>query len=459
MDDGVRCREILEGRECDQLKKYALRSAERRNALGSTFREREEPTKLEYRTEYHRDRDRILWSSAFRRLQHKTQIFPHYVEDHYRRRLTHSLEVAQIATTMCRALGLNEIAAEAIALGHDLGHTPFGHAGEQALNENLAAQLPSDNGDDDRENQENRLDRMCATPVLLYGFDHCAQGVEQLSRISMEYGKENPGLNLSFDVRDGILKHIFGKTPQEARDEKRLFSSLTNIVRLSKFAEFKNNCGSLEAQCVWLADKVGYLLGDLEDAFRAKIFTGEFITELGLVRYFRRKYRERRRGQDENSHISSHDDFRKLRREALVILILDCVEASRKRIESAKVASVEDVLDWKERLIDVGDEIRTEWDGYYKNTVEKELFRHDSVKTCGFKAKKIVKDIFLAYNGEPDLLPRKFRGETHTVYEDLLDEEKRDLMAVRNYIAGMTDSYATEQHKRLFMSSERASPL
>jgi dGTPase len=129
----IHTRYDLESHERD-LAPYALKSKERRGQLRESFREARTKAKLEYRTEYHRDRDRILWCKAFKRLQHKTQVFPHYVEDHYKRRLTHSLEVAQIATTVARALRLNEAATEAIALGHDLGHTPFGHAGEKALN-------------------------------------------------------------------------------------------------------------------------------------------------------------------------------------------------------------------------------------------------------------------------------------------------------------------------------------
>jgi dGTPase len=197
----------LERREDELLAPYALKSARRRAELGAAFREHPEASPLEYRTEYHRDRDRIVWSRAFKRLQHKTQVFPHDAEDHYRRRLTHTLEVAQIATTLARSLRVNETAAEAIALGHDIGHTPFGHGGELELNNSLSRLYKS------------KTNRFLKTGVPLYGFDHCSQSVEVVSRCEAEYNAYS-GLNLSFDVRDGILKHIYDR-PQKKR--KRSF--------------------------------------------------------------------------------------------------------------------------------------------------------------------------------------------------------------------------------------------
>ena len=168
-DPGVQCSTRIEELEVENLASYALRSAERRPELGEQFRERAPEAPLEYRSEYHRDRDRIVWSTAFRRLQNKTQVFPHYAEDHYRRRLTHSMEVAQIATTLARGLRVNETATEAIALGHDLGHCPFGHAGEHELNKCLYSKVSGP-------------EFVFATAVPLYGFDHCSQGIEVVSR-------------------------------------------------------------------------------------------------------------------------------------------------------------------------------------------------------------------------------------------------------------------------------------
>jgi len=189
----IQTTEDLESRELD-LASYALKSKERREELGEGFREAPTKAKLEFRTEYHRDRDRILWSKAFKRLQHKTQVFPHYVEDHYKRRLTHSLEVAQIATTVARALRLNEVATEAIAFGHDLGHTPFGHAGESALNKilNLKLIVKSTNIQELQNTISNELNNHSVEsddnlPVPIFGFDHCVHAIEVVSRIAKEY--------------------------------------------------------------------------------------------------------------------------------------------------------------------------------------------------------------------------------------------------------------------------------
>jgi len=271
--DGKDFTKALEDFEIEHLKPYALRSRERRETLKEKFREHPTYEPLEYRTEYHRDRDRILWSTAFKRLQHKTQIFPHYVEDHYRRRLTHSLEVSQVATTLARALGLNEIATEAIALAHDVGHTPFGHGGETALDKELG-----------KVARKAKADPL-KTQVPIYAFNHCVQGVEEVSRLSHEYttqskaSKSHPGLNLSFDVRDGILKHIFSST----RPGSPPLANLANIVKMDQYKQYGNNCGSLEAQCVWFADKLSYLLGDIEDALRSQVFTFQEIQKCPFI--------------------------------------------------------------------------------------------------------------------------------------------------------------------------------
>lgn len=456
MTEGEKHREALEQQELKHLAKHALRSAERRETLGDRFREHVERTPLEYRTEYHRDRDRILWSSAFRRLQHKTQIFPHYVEDHYRRRLTHSLEVSQIATTLSRALHLNEAATEAMALGHDIGHTPFGHGGEESLNSLLRDRLPRASQKQAARLAGNRPDYQ--TPVLLFGFDHCVQGIEQVCRITAEYLPGYSGLNLSFDIRDGILKHIYDNSPKEAEKAGRPFSSLRNIVRLKAYRQYKYNCGSLEAQCVWLADKVGYLLGDLEDALRAFIFRFRDIVDTKLVRTIWAKHNSLR-GLTKKLQLRTVHDFMEFKRAALTVLILDCIEATKKRIGDLGPKSVEDVLSHPKRVVDVSGEVREAWDEFYNEVVREKLFRHENVQACAFKARVIMKDLFDAYRATPDLIPQDFRRQTEKAYDGLLPVKHMDPMKVRNYLAGMTDSFAIEQHKRLYMSSERAGRL
>jgi dGTPase len=226
---GEKFAEFLEEQELKNLERYALKSRERRELLQNHFRQAKIRTPLEYRTEYHRDRDRIVWSKSFKRLQHKTQVFPHYTLDHYRRRLTHSLEVAQIATTVARSMRLNETATEAISLGHDLGHPPFGHAGERALSKSLVSAIDKIRHGKNRINYRN-------IPIPLLGFDHCAHAIETVSFIEREYASETKagGLNLTFDIRDGILKHMFDyRTPPLDRP-------LSKMSIVTNFASFKD---------------------------------------------------------------------------------------------------------------------------------------------------------------------------------------------------------------------------
>ena len=457
MLDGKEHARELEKKEEAELGKYALRSSERRRTV-ERFREKDAGP-LEFRTEYHRDRDRIVWSTAFKRLQHKTQIFPHYVEDHYRRRLTHTLEVAQIATTLARALRLNEVATEAIALGHDLGHTPFGHGGEKALNDLLLDKLRERLGKKASKRQLRPAD-VLNTPVPLFGFDHCMQGVEQVTRVSHEYETEvgvGVGLNLSYDVRDGILKHIFDRGEKEANEKHEYLSCLKNIVRIDKFSEYGSNNGSLEAQCVWLADKLAYLLGDIEDALRARIFTYRKIEEDPLCSEIWDAYRSRRTSAEAKPHIFDMTTYLRFRRNAITAIILDAQQNAAQKIEDAGLESVEQVFAVHERLVDVSPRIRCAWNHFHKEKMQEKLYKHFEVEHCAFKAKHIVTDLFEAFYDTPELIPSEFRDRTSKVYDRLLEVDQIRLMTVRNYIAGMTDPFATEHHKRLFMSSEKAS--
>jgi dGTPase len=444
MVSGGESRDQLEKREIEELKCYALRSAERRKALADRFRQydrKDDP--LEFRTEYHRDRDRIVWSTAFRRLQHKTQIFPHYVEDHYQRRLTHSLEVAQISTTLCRALELNEVAAEAISLGHDIGHTPFGHGGEEALDTALQCLAKEDGVG------------ISSTPVAVYGFDHCVQGVEQVSRICDDYKPQYYGLNLSFDVRDGILKHIYDQDPIGATKSARHFSNLSRIVKLDEYKQFAGGHGSLEAQCVWFADKVAYLLSDMEDGLRAQIFSFGKIEKDPFVKSLWENYKKWRPTESGTVKIATMDEFLSFKRKALSVLILDCAKETSERLDGFNPKSVDDVLK-NGRIVNVRPDLRSAWKGFYAEKQRDTLYCHEGVKACEFKAAKIVGDLFGAYRNELKLIPAEFREDTQKAYEHLLERKCVDVMIARNYVAGMTDSFAIEQHKRLFMSSERA---
>jgi len=354
--------------------KYALVSQRRKHDLGDTFR-RYKTSPLEYRTEFHRDRDRIIWSRAFKRLQHKTQIFPHYVEDHYRRRLTHTLEVAQIATTLARALKANEVATEAIALGHDLGHAPFGHAGEEALNERLKNSKPKKGGAGKLKGR--RTSSRC--PVPLYEFDHCAHGVEIVSRIEDEYRRRQAGtfgLNLTFDVVDGILKHIYDPDAMPGRGAK-VAAKLPGLVKHAAYKDYGDNKGSIEAQCVYLADKTAYLLGDIEDAIGRRIFLCNELEEDEFIKYLWDRYTTLRNTTGKVI-LKDSRDFLELRGAALTVLILDAVEHSQALIKKARPASVPEVLECSTRLVAVPDKTCQLWDRFYKKWCEGTLYRNTS---------------------------------------------------------------------------------
>ncbi len=445
--EGQKAAARLEQDEIDNLASYALKSRLRHEELGTRFREHR-TAPLEYRTEYHRDRDRILWSKAFKRLQHKTQVFPHYTEDHYRRRLTHSLEVAQIATTLARALKLNEVAAEAIALGHDLGHAPFGHAGEAALNEKLRV-------------LSGGHVRAAGSPVPVYGFDHCAHAIEVVCRIEHDYQgspyAKHYGLNLTFDVRDGILKHMFDRKPEQAELAGRPFSRIANLVAFSSYAEYGESRGSLEAQCVYFADKVAYLLGDIEDGLRRRIFAYDEIQRDEFIKAIWEAHC-RERGRDvEVPKLRRMDDFLAFRRDGLAALILVCIENTTQTLKDEGIETLADVLGAGKRLLWVPSRLHELWTEFHRTRMENRLYIHKDVSACVFKAKKIVRDLFDAYMDKPDLIDHEYRKRCEKSYGavGVTDACELHLIMVRDYVAGMTDPFATNQHKRLFMSSEQ----
>lgn len=450
---------FLEKQECETLATYALKVIERRNELKKAFREHRPNSPLEHRTGYHRDRDRILWSKTFKRMQHKTQVFPHYVEDHYKRRLTHSLEVTQIATTVARALKLNQAATEAIALGHDLGHTPFGHAGEQALNKILNLKLSSlDLGI--RKELEKYKKRNKKKILPIFGFDHCVHAIEVVSRIEKEYKPETgyAGLNLTFDVRDGILKHMCNREDVKNKKE-RPFSNIPSVVKFDKYKAFGANKGSLEAQSVYFADKVTYLLGDIEDGIRSGILECEKLknSDGSFFQLLRKRFKSYR--PEAQLKLDDKADFPAFRSKTLTTLILDCIDNAELNLKKNKLKDkdIHAVLSCKKRIVFVSDGLNKSWRSFYKQWMEEHLFKHERVKACAFKAEKIITGLFEAYWEEEGLIKEEYREHSREVYQKagISDEKLLKLITIRNYIAGMTDAFATDQHSRLYMSSER----
>ena len=357
-----------------------------------------------HRTEYQRDRDRIVHSTAFRRLVYKTQVFVNHEGDLYRTRLTHSLEVAQIARSVARALGLNEPLAEAVCLAHDLGHTPFGHAGQDALNE-------------------------CMRPFG--GFEHNLQSLRVVDELEERYA-EFPGLNLTFETREGILKHC----------------SAANARRLGELGErfLARRQPSLEAQLANLADEIAYNNHDVDDGLRAGLITVEELRELAV---FRRQYDiVTAKYPDLGGRRLVHEVVRRM----IDWLVNDLVDASRRAIAEAAPDSVEAVRARPTPLLRFGDEVAAEH-LELKRYLRQHLYRHYKVLRMTTKAGRVVRELFEAMQGDPDLMPTEHQQAARRF--EAADGEAGRARAVADYIAGMTDRYAILEHRRLFDPSER----
>ena len=357
-----------------------------------------------HRTEYQRDRDRIVHSTAFRRLVYKTQVFVNHEGDLYRTRLTHSLEVAQIARSVARALGLNEPLAEAVCLAHDLGHTPFGHAGQDALND-------------------------CMRPFG--GFEHNLQSLRVVDELEERYA-EFPGLNLTFETREGILKHC----------------SAANARRLGELGErfLQRRQPSLEAQLANLADEIAYNNHDVDDGLRAGLIGVEELRELAV---FRRQYDiVTAKYPDLGGRRLVHEVVRRM----IDWLVNDLVDASRRAIADAAPASVEDVRARPAPLLRFGDEVAAEH-LELKRYLRQHLYRHYKVLRMTTKAGRVVRELFDAMQGDPDLMPSEHQQAARRL--EAIDGETGRARAVADYIAGMTDRYAILEHRRLYDPSER----
>jgi dGTPase len=357
-----------------------------------------------HRTEYQRDRDRIVHSTAFRRLVYKTQVFVNHEGDLYRTRLTHSLEVAQIARSVARALDLNEPLAEAICLAHDLGHTPFGHAGQDALNECMRD---------------------------LGGFEHNLQSLRVVDELEERYA-EFPGLNLTFETREGILKHC----------------SAANARRLgdlgARFLERRQP--SLEAQLANLADAIAYNNHDVDDGIRAGLIT---IDELRDIAIFRRQYDlVAARYPDLGSRRMVHEVVRRM----IDYLVNDLISASEASIAAAAPASAEDVRTRSQPLLKFSDEVEAEH-LELKHYLRQHLYRHYRVLRMTTKAKQVVRALFDAMLEDIDLMPTEHQAAARRM--ESADGRPGRARAVADYIAGMTDRFAIREHGRLFDPAER----
>ena len=350
-----------------------------------------------YRSAFQRDRDRIIHSAAFRRLEYKTQVFVNHEGDMFRTRLTHSIEVAQISRTIARALGLNEDLVEAIALAHDLGHTPFGHAGQDALNACMR-----DHG----------------------GFEHNLQSLRVVDVLEERYASFS-GLNLTWETREGILKHCSRKNARE----------------LGELGERFLNGGqpSLEAQVANLADEIAYNNHDVDDGLRAELLDIDTLTSTA---FFLEQYETvRARWPDLTGRRVVHETIRAMiNRQAT-----DLLEASRAAIDAAGPGSVDDVRGHRTALIGFSAPM-LEQHQELKRLLRKELYRHYRVYRMAMKAQRIVRDLFEVFFDTPRSLPHDVQRRI----EERGGDESERARLVADYVAGMTDRFAIAEHGRLF---------
>tara|TARA_B100001123_G_scaffold421470_1_gene529080 strand:- start:1150 stop:2298 length:1149 start_codon:yes stop_codon:yes gene_type:complete len=374
----------LEKLESSSLAPYAMKSGESR---GRQYPEEEH----QYRTLFQRDRDRIIHTSAFRRLEYKTQVFVYHEGDYYRTRLTHSLEVAQIARSICKSLQLNEDLAESVALSHDLGHPPFGHTGQDVLN-----RLMKEHG----------------------GFEHNKQSLRIVKLLEKRY-PEFDGLNLTWEVLEGISKHI--------KDEE---NPITSIERV------RFPC--LEAQIADFADGIAYNAHDLDDGITSGLLDLDQLRQVALWRENEDCFDEKHSQLD--FKLKKYQVVRRIINE----LITDLREATLKNIKKYNVKSADEVRRAPSRIAAFGKGV-AEKNKELKIFLHKNMYSHRKVLRMEFKADLTLEGIFRAYTKMPKLLPESvLKNESHGPLE----------RRICDYVSGMTDRYALNEHKKLYSSNE-----
>jgi dGTPase len=363
------------------------------------------------RSDFRRDCDRIIHSTAFRRLEYKTQVFVNHEGDHYRTRLTHSLEVAQIARSISRNLSLNEDLAEALALAHDLGHTPFGHAGEEAL-----AMAAKD----------------------LCGFDHNAQTIKVITQLEHKYAAFD-GLNLTWESLEGIIKHN-GPITGELRDKSRYNGVVHPVIEaLDKKLDLQlDKFPSGEAQIASFADDIAYNNHDIDDGLRAGLFSIEDVKKLPIVGNMFREL------SNEFPSLSAARLIHEANRRMINRMVVDITRQTLKNIKENNINTVDDIRNLNKPLVGFSK-------GMYENVKSikeflfENMYRHYKVCRMTSKAKRVVHDLFNLLQNEPECLPTEWRIKALAAKNVNAQAE-----VVVDFIAGMTDRFALDEHKRLF---------
>lgn len=352
-----------------------------------------------YRGEYQRDRDRIIHSTAFRRLEYKTQVFVNHEGDLFRTRLTHSIEVAQISRTIARSLNLNEDLTETIGLAHDLGHTPFGHAGQDVLNECM-----HDYG----------------------GFEHNLQSLRVVDKLEEKYA-QFPGLNLTFESREGILKHCSNK----------------NAKLLGEVGErfINKSQPSLEAQLTNLADEIAYNSHDVDDGLRSGLIS---LQQLRDVDFFNTLYENVEKKYPE---LPDRRKIYEIVRRLISRQVIDLIETSKTHIEAVKPETINDVRQHNETLISYSNDMR-EQNLAIKRFLRENLYMHYRVRRMSAKSSRMIKELFNTFMADTLLLPPEYQYRVKQ--QKNVSSESGKARIIADYIAGMTDRYAMAEHGKLF---------
>lgn len=388
------------------LRPYACRSDHSR---GRFYPEPESKT----RGAFQRDRDRIIHSAAFRRLAYKTQVFVNHEGDFFRTRLTHSLEVSQIARSVCRCLGLNEDLGEALALAHDLGHPPFGHAGEDALKEMMEP---------------------------FGGFDHNAQSLMVVTKLEARYA-DFDGLNLTWETLEGVVKHN-GPLIREGVSEIDLPRGINEYVsshdlELATFA-------SAEAQVAALSDDIAYNNHDIDDGLRAGLFTIKDLRDVPLVGPVFHEVRKKYPDLDESRTI--HEAVRRMIGE----MVGDVLTETQRRIDDAAPKTAEEIRHLSAPVAQFSETMRAN-DKALKKFLFENMYRHYQLNRMTSKARRVVKDLFQLLLTEPECLPTEYRDHAGKA------NSKQTAELVCDYVASMTDRLAQDEHLRLFDLQSRSS--
>lgn len=380
-------RKEIESREDRELAAYAMKSKDSR---GRKYPEKEH----QYRSVYQRDRDRIIHSTAFRRLEYKTQVFVNHEGDYYRTRLTHTMEVSQIARSIARVLNLNEDIAEAISLAHDLGHTPFGHSGEDALKK-----LMEGHG----------------------GFEHNLHGLRVVDILERKY-PDFPGLNLSWELKESIVKHN---------------SPYNNTSVVTEY--HTNEQPLLEAQIVDKADSIAYDNHDLDDSLKAGIITDDDLQAVNLWRETQKKVKQKYTIYDRDIVIAQTIKM------LINLEVTDLIETTVSRMKQEGIKTVRDVREYHRLIVSFSPTLSEQ----KKNLQEflfKNVYQHYRVVRMADKAKRFLEELFIAFIKNPKQLPIEYQRWI---------EEAGLYQAVCDYIAGMTDRFAQDEYKKLFYPYER----